>query len=62
MSILANVLTEARDITNCLTLMESVTTPLMGLLVSYKEYLVDVGKQSDALHASSLKVFQALNK
>lgn len=62
MSILVNALPESRDITNCLALMDSVTTPLMGLLVNYKEYLVDVGKQSDALYASSLKVFQTLNK
>lgn len=62
MSILLNVLPEARDITDCLALMESVTTPSMALLVNYKEFLVDVGKQSDTLYASSLKIFQALNK
>jgi hypothetical protein len=62
MSILANALPETRDISNCLAVMESVTTPLMALLVNYKQYLLDATKQTDALYASSLKVFQTMHK
>ncbi len=62
MSILANVMPETRDISNCLTVMEGVTTPLIALLLNYKQYLLDVTKQTDALYASSDKIFQNMHQ
>jgi cytosine/uracil/thiamine/allantoin permease len=57
MSIILNIIPEANDLTNCLTLLGNVTTPLMGVLMAYRNYFIEIGKQSDALYTSSKKVF-----
>jgi hypothetical protein len=62
MSIILNTLPEATEVANCIALLERITTPLMGTLMAYRNYFVEVGRQSDALYASSIKVFEELHK
>lgn len=61
MSIIQNITAEVpNNITDCLALLDSVTTPLMNTLMAYKSYFIEFNKQTDALYASSKKILDAL--